>query len=185
MSKKVIVFMAKGFEEMELTISVDILRRADIDVKIAGLANKIGPITGSRGMKMIPDMLVSEVNTDNIDMIVIPGGLEGTQNLAESEAVLSIVRKMNDKKGLIAAICAGPVVLIKAGVMKGRTATSHPAAKDYMQQVTYLEDRVVVDDNIITSRAAGTTFEFAFKLMQHLVGAAPVSEVNKGVLAKL
>lgn len=185
MTKKVVVFMAEGFEEMELTISVDVIRRAGIDVKIAGLNKEIKPVTGSRGMKMIPDISIDEVDTDSIDLIILPGGLEGTRNLGENDKVLSIVKTMAESGKKVAAICAAPAVLNRVGVLVGKTATSHPAAKDYMKHVNYSEERVVVDGNIITSRAAGTAFEFAFRIIKELIGESHVSEVNKGVLAKL
>ena len=185
MTKKVAVFMATGFEEMELTITVDILRRAGVKVDVVTLENDLVPVLGSRGIRMLPEKIISQVKADDYDMIVLPGGLEGTKNLGESAQVIEIVRKAHVAGKLIAAICAAPAVLVKAGIASGRNLTSHPAAKDHMPGVKYSENRVEKDGNLITSRAAGTTFEFAFALMKELVGAEAVEKVNQGVLARL
>lgn len=185
MAASAVVFMATGFEEMELTITVDVLRRAGIDVKIAGLDASPTLVTGSRGLLMMPDISIDAVDCSKFDLVVLPGGIEGTRNLGQSEKVLSIIKTMHKAGKKVAAICAAPAVLVKAGVLAGRNATSHPAAADHMQGVNYLEDRVVIDGNITTSRAAGTTFEFAFSLVEQLAGKAAVEAVNKGVLAKI
>ncbi|MDN5278608.1 MAG: protein deglycase [Clostridiales bacterium] len=185
MSKNVVVFMAPGFEEMELTITVDILRRAGINVKIASLAKNVEPVTGSRGIKMLPDISIDEVDPASTDMIVLPGGIEGTRNLGASESVIDLVKRMNESQKFVAAICAAPAVLVKAGIAVGRKLTSHPAAKDHMAGVNYSENRVVKDGNIITSRAAGTTFEFAYAIIEELLGDQEVEKVNKGVLARI
>lgn len=185
MTPRVVVFMAQGFEEMELTITVDVLRRAGVEAVIAGLVSEIGPITGSRGIKMLPDMTLDGVDPQQFDMAVLPGGIEGTKNLAESEKLLQLLKTMHSAGKKLAAICAAPAVLVKAGLLKDRRATSHPAAASHMQGTCYCEDRVVIDGNITTSRAAGTTFEFAFALVEQLVSHAAVAEVNKGVLAKI
>ncbi|HNW11426.1 MAG TPA: DJ-1/PfpI family protein, partial [Candidatus Rifleibacterium sp.] len=169
MAPRVVVFMAQGFEEMELTITVDILRRAGVEAVIAGLVKDIAPITGSRGIKMLPDMTLDGVDPQQFDMAVLPGGIEGTKNLAASEKVLQLLKKMHTAGKKVAAICAAPAVLVKAGLLKDRRATSHPAAAGHMQGVCYSEDRVVIDGNITTSRAAGTTFEFAFALVEQLL----------------
>jgi 4-methyl-5(b-hydroxyethyl)-thiazole monophosphate biosynthesis len=185
MTASAVVFMAPGFEEMELTITVDIMRRAGIDVKIAGLESSPVAVTGSRGIMMMPDVSIDKVDCQSLDLVVLPGGIDGTRNLGQSEKVLAIVKTMHAAGKKIAAICAAPAVLVKAGVLAGRQATSHPAAADHMQGVKYLEDRLVIDGNITTSRAAGTTFEFAFSLVEQLLGKDAVEAVNKGVLAKI
>lgn len=185
MTRKVAVFMATGFEEMELTITVDILRRAEIDVKTVSLADDLAPVTGSRGIKMLPDQTIAELHLAELDMIVLPGGLEGTRNLGENQQVLNLVKEAHAAGKIVAAICAAPAVLVRAGIAAGRELTSHPAAAAHMQGVKYSEQRVVQDGNIITSRAAGTTFEFAFALMQALLGPEAVEKVNPGVLARL
>lgn len=185
MSANIIVFMATGFEEMELTISVDILRRAGMNVKIATLDGTVAPVRGSRGIMMLPDITIDDVVCENIDMIILPGGVEGTKNLAECKKLADILIKMNESGKKISAICAAPAVIVNAKIATGKTLTCHPAAVEYMKNVNFSEDRVVVDGNITTSRAAGTTFEFAFSLVEQLGGKELVNKVNMGVLAKI
>ena len=185
MAKKVIVFMAEGFEEMELTISIDVLRRAGLEVKACTIYDELIAVRGSRGIKMQPDIKIQDLDVNSCDAIVLPGGLEGTKNLGGSEKVISIVKEAAEQNKIIAAICAAPVILVKAGLGEGKTFTSHPSAREYMDGVNYSEDRVCKDGNFITSRAAGTAFEFAFALLEELCDEKTVQEVNKGVLAKI
>ncbi|MBF0547835.1 MAG: DJ-1/PfpI family protein [Candidatus Riflebacteria bacterium] len=181
----VYVFMAQGFEEMELVITIDILRRAGIDAKAVSITDSTSPIIGSRGIPITPDLKISEMDFSKCDLVALPGGIEGTKRLAESDQVLEAVKKFYSAGKYVAAICAGPTVLVKAGILKGKRATSHPSAQEYMQGCLFQTHRVVVEDRIITSRAAGTTFEFAFKLVEILSGKEKIREVNKGVLAIL
>lgn len=185
MTARTVVFMAPGFEEMELTITVDILRRAGIEAVIAGLDSQLSPVKGSRGIVMLPDITIDQVDCEKIAMVILPGGIEGTTNLGKSEKVLAIIKKMHQAGKKIAAICAAPAVLVRAGITDGRRLTSHPAAAEHMTGVDYSQDRVVIDGSITTSRAAGTTFEFAFALVEQLAGKAAVETVNKGVLARI
>jgi 4-methyl-5(b-hydroxyethyl)-thiazole monophosphate biosynthesis len=185
MTKHALVFMAPGFEEMELTITVDILRRAGIEVNTVALSSEKKPVTGSRKISMLPDLTIDEISQQNCDIAILPGGLEGTRNLGASERVIGFLQKMHGEGKKVAAICAAPAVLVKAGLLKGRRATSHPAAAEHMPGTNYSEERVVIDGNITTSRAAGTTFEFAFSLVEQLIGPEAVEQVNKGVLANL
>ena len=185
MTARAAILMAPGFEEMELTITVDVLRRAGIEVQIATIGPRPDPVKGSRGIVMQPDTTIDHLDCANLDLVILPGGIEGTKNLGDSDKVLAILKKMHQAGKKVAAICAAPAVLVKAGVLAGRRATSHPAAADHMRGVDYLEDRVVIDGNITTSRAAGTTFEFAFALVEQLAGKEAVVVVNKGVLAKI
>jgi 4-methyl-5(b-hydroxyethyl)-thiazole monophosphate biosynthesis len=136
-------------------------------------------------MAMQPDVKIQDVDINSCDAIVLPGGLEGTKNLGASDKVLRIVQEAAEQNKLIGAICAAPIVLVKAGPGSGKTLTSHPAAAQHMVGVNYSEDRVCKDGNIITSRAAGTAFEFAFALLEELCDEKTVREVNKGVLAKI
>jgi len=185
MTKKALVFMAPGFEEMELTITVDILRRAGIEAQTVTLAADKAAVKGSRNISMLPDLCLDEIAVENCDIAILPGGIDGTRNLGANQKVIGFIQKMHAAGKKVAAICAAPAVLAKAGLINGRRATSHPAAAEHMVGVNYCEDRVVIDGNVTTSRAAGTTFEFAFALVEQLLGAEAVKKVNKGVLAQL
>lgn len=181
----VAVLMAQGFEEMELVITVDILRRAGIDVRMTSIEESMEPIVGSRGIRITPDQTLSALKPEGCDLIILPGGLEGTRRLGENEKVLELLRHTHQIGKALAAICAAPAVLVKAGVVSNRRVTCHPGAIEHMIGVKFQTHRVVVDGNITTSRAAGTTFEFAFQLVELLCGKQKVKEVNRGVLALL
>lgn len=183
MKKKVVVFLAEGFEEIESVSVVDILRRAGIEVVSAGLS--ANPIKGSRGILIVADKSLDDVSPDEFDMVVLPGGLPGTANLEKDPRVIKFLEEMENQGKYLAAICAAPRVLRKAGLMKNKKITSHPSLSDQFPESHYLEDRVVVDGRIITSRGPGTALEFAFQLMDVLLGEKAVGEVNLGVLAKL
>ncbi len=182
---KVFVIMAKGFEEMELVITVDILRRAGVEVKTVSLDKTTEPVIGSRKIPIVPDETIDSVKAEDFDMMILPGGAEGTERLGKDERVMAMLKKFNKLDKPIAAICAAPTVVVKAGLGAGKTMTSHPSTEAGMTGAIYRQDRVVVDGKLITSRAAGTTFEFAFKIIEFLVGGEKVKEVNKGVLAHL
>jgi len=183
--KKVLVPLAPGFEEIEAITVIDILRRAGVEVTVAG--TKSGPIEASRKTKHIPDCTLADVHAEDFDMLVLPGGQPGATNLRNDVRLKQIVETVRAKDRYLAAICAAPVVLSAYGVLKDRTATSHPTvcaevaagAKEISNQ------RVVVDGPIITSQAAGTAMEFAFKLVEILCGPDKIVEVNRGVLARL
>ena len=181
--KKVLITLAPGFEEIESITVVDILRRAGARVDVAG--TEPGPLEGSRGVKVVPDMLVSEVESGDYDLVVVPGGQPGVTHLQENERVLAIIREMKRDDKKIAAICAAPLVLQSAGVLGKDISTSHPSVREKLNEVQYSEDRVVVDGNLITSRSPGTAMEFAMKLVEVLFGPDRVKVVNDGVIAKL
>ncbi len=179
----VFVFMASGFEEMELVITVDILRRAGVQVSTVSLSPDRAPVIGSRGIPMTPDTTIGEVRPEMCDMVVLPGGLEGTRNLGNDNRVIEFVKAVQVAGRWVAAICAAPTVLLKAGAREGTRMTSHPSVEGQMAGAVYRKERVVEDGKTITSRAAGTTFEFALRLAEKLAGPEKALEVNRGVLA--
>lgn len=181
--KKVLVIMAPGFEEIETVTVVDILRRAGGRVTVAGIVP--GVIEGSRGMSMVPDASLDAINPDGFDLVVLPGGQPGTDNLGKDPRVLEILKNMDKAGKQIAAICAAPKVLHAAGLLQNKRITSHPSIREQFPESRYCEDRVVVDGNIITSRSPGTAMEFAMKLVDILFGRERLQVVNNGVMALL
>lgn len=181
--KKVLIPLAPGFEEVEALACVDILRRAGAEVTLAGTVD--GLITGRNQIKVAPDALLENVKDAQFDMIVLPGGAQGTENLKKDERIKKIINEHFAGGRLTTAICAAPTVLAKAGVTKGRKITSHPSVRAELKEAIISEDRVVKDGNIITSQGPGTALEFAFALVEALFGKGKAAEVNKGVLARL
>ena len=181
--KRILIPLAPGFEEIEALAVVDILRRAGAEVLLAGTVD--GPIQGRNKIKILADTSLDSVKEQDFDMIVLPGGAVGTENLKKDPRIKDIVERLYKKGRLITAICAAPTVLSAIGITAGKTVTSHPTVRTKLQREKLSEERVVVDGNIITSQGPGTAIEFAFKLVEILFGKDKIVEVNKGVLARI
>ncbi|XP_078094941.1 Parkinson disease protein 7 homolog [Mustelus asterias] len=179
--KRALVILAKGAEEMETVIPTDLLRRAGVTVTVAGLTCK-EPIACSRDVVICPDSSLEDAAKQGpYDVIVLPGGNLGAQNLAESPAVKEILKAQDCRNGLIAAICAGPTALLAHGIGYGKKVTTHPLAKDKMMNgdhYTYSEARVQIDGNILTSRGPGTSFEFGLAIIEQLLGKEEAEKVK-------
>jgi len=176
----VLIPVADGSEEMEVVIVADTLRRAQWHVVLAGLA--AGAVTASRGVRLVPDVAWADVTPEAFDMLVIPGGWDGVTALAKNERLLATVRAFMANGKWVAAICAGPLVLQAAGVLKGRRATCHPGVAGKLTQTPRLNDRVVVDGRLITSQAPGTAFEFALALIRAVEGDRKADELAKAMV---
>jgi 4-methyl-5(b-hydroxyethyl)-thiazole monophosphate biosynthesis len=177
----VLVPLAQGFEEIEAITVIDILRRAGVNVTVAGL--RPGPVEGRSRIQVLADVSLNDVKSADFDMLVLPGGLPGATHLKEDPRVQGIIRDLAARGKFTAAICAAPTVLSAMGMLKGRRATSHPSVQKDLGETNYLEDRVVVDGSIITSRSPGTAMEFALKLVEILCGKEKREEVGRSVLA--
>jgi len=187
---KVVVPLAEGFEEIEFVTVVDILRRAEVEVVTASLGERRGPgreieaVGGSHGIGVVPDASIDEIDPNEFDAVVLPGGFPGFVNLGEDERVLDLVRKMDRAGKYVAAICGAPSVLIKAGVVQGRHATIHPAGRKDLRDDQYVDDRVAVSGKLITSKAAGTAMEFALRLVGEFVGEERMRKLAEEILAE-
>ncbi len=178
---KVIILIAEGFEEIETATVYDVLKRAGVDVITAGL--NAGTVTGSRGLKIVVDEKIGKRNVSDIDGLVVPGGYPGYVNLANSPEALKLIKEMADKGKHLASICAGPVVLEKAGVITGRTVTCFPGMEDELQTAIFSPERVVQDGNIITSRGPGTALDFALKLAEAWVSPDVARKLREEMVA--
>lgn len=176
---KALVLMAEGFEEIELTSIVDILRRGGVTVTIAGL--KDGLITGSKGMKMQPDVTLDGIK-EMYDMIILPGGSPGYVNLGSDRRVIELVNRYNADGKIVAAICAAPSVLVKAGILAGKNATIFRGMENELKNAVYVDKPVVEDGNILTSQGPGTAMEFAIALLKRLAGEKKAREVQEKLL---
>ncbi|MBQ3292104.1 MAG: DJ-1/PfpI family protein [Mogibacterium sp.] len=167
----VVVFMADGMEMCECLITVDILRRARIDVTTASAMGR-NEVTSSHKVRIIADELAENIDYDKADMIILPGGRVGTENLAASETVMEQIRAFtgSDKKKWVAAICAAPSILAKIGLLEGNRATCHPDFEDKMGGAILRGESVVVNGDLIMGRALGATFDFAFAIVRILAG---------------
>ncbi|MBP7829341.1 MAG: DJ-1/PfpI family protein [Kiritimatiellae bacterium] len=176
---KVLIPLAEGCEEMEAVILIDILRRAGWEVTAAGM--EPGPVRCSRGVVLVPDAAWDEIRSETFDLLVIPGGGPGTQRLARDERVLAAAKAFHAAGKRIAAVCAGPLVLQQAGLLDGRQATCHPDVAPRLTRARHVNQPVVVDGVITTSRAAGTCFALALELIRQVDGESKVAAVRTGL----
>jgi 4-methyl-5(b-hydroxyethyl)-thiazole monophosphate biosynthesis len=175
---RALVPIADGFEEIEAVTIIDILRRGGIDVTVAAVGD-MRP-TGSHGIGIECDAPMEACAEERMDAIVLPGG-PGTRHLRDSAGVRALLIEHARRGALVAAICAAPTVLEAAGLLKGKRATSHPDQKPEMKSCRYEETAVVEDENIITSRGAGTSIEFAAAVVRRLSG----EDAARDILARI
>jgi len=177
---RVAVILADGFEEVEAMAIVDVLRRAGIDTVLAGLHD--GPIASARKVKVIPDTVIDSVKADDFDMIVLPGGQPGSDNLNADSRVKALVQSFAGKGKLTGAICAAPIVLASAGVLQGKHVTAYPSYKERLGGAVYEEKSVVVDGNILTSRGAGTALLFGLAIVERLINTEKARKIKDAML---
>lgn len=182
---KALVFLASGFEEIETVTVVDVLRRAGVDVTVAGLKPNV--TEGKHGMRIVPDKSIDDVKVEDFDAIIVPGGNPGYKNLRKNQRVINIIKKAFGSNKLVAAICAGPTVLSDAGILKGKACTIYPGMDEELEAGggNPKQDIVVVDGNIITSRGPATALPFALKLAEKLAGKQVAEAVSKKTLANV
>ena len=183
MSKKVLVPLAEGFEEVEAVTITDILRRANIEVITASLTDNL-EVKGSHNIILKADTALDKVINEDFDAISLAGGMGGMNNLKNDKRIINKIQKMNADKRLVSAICASPIVLGEASVIKGRF-TCYPSCESMVKGGgEYVEkDLVVINDNVITSKGPATTVFFALELVKYLNGSN--EEVAKGLLVPL
>ncbi len=182
----VLVPLAAGCEEMEAVIVIDVLRRAGASVVVVGLED--GSVEASRGVRIVPDRRLDDVDAAAFDALVLPGGGPGTARLRQDARILRSVREFAAADKWIAAVCAAPTVLLAAGVLAGKRATAHPSVHAELARggvQVEAAQRVVVDGKLLTSQGPGTCFEFAYALVERLFSTAKVAELNASILARI
>jgi len=178
---RVLMPLAEGFEEIEALAIVDVLRRAEIEVVVAGL--QPGPVTSVRKITVLPDTTIDTVSSDGFDMIILPGGQPGTDNLNNDPRIHRLLADFNSAGKLIAAICAAPIILGAAGLLSGRRATSYPTYSNRLGGALYdARTEVVTDGNIITSQGPGTAISFALAIVSRLAGESTAEEIAKAMV---
>ena len=178
-----VVVLADGFEEIEAVTQIDVLRRAGVEVTVAGLSEGIA--TGAHGLGVATDMLLDAVDFEP-DLVVLPGGMPGSQRLGESKPLLDLLERQHGAGRMIGAICAAPAFApVAAGILDGKRATCYPSFESrFSGATTAVEDRVVVDGNVVTSRGPGTALEFALALVDELVGRDAGDELRTAMLVE-
>ena len=182
---KALVFLASGFEEIETVTIVDVLRRAGIEVTVASLIPNV--VKGAHAMKIVPDKNIDDVNVDDFDAIVVPGGNPGYKNLRNDPRVIIFLKKAFDSNKIVSAICAASAVLSDADILKGKNCTIYPGMEKELENGggKPKQDIVVVDGNIITSRGPATALPFALKLAEILAGKEVAEAVSKKTMANI
>ena len=165
---KVAVLLAEGFEEIEALTVVDVLRRAGISCDMLAFNEQV---TGSHAIQVRADC-VFDGNLSEYDLVVLPGGMPGSANLRDHQLLINALQDFEREGKQLAAICAAPIVLNRAGLLKGKQFTCYDGIQEQIADGTYRKDTVVVDGQLTTSRGPATALAFAYKLVEHLGGNA-------------
>jgi len=179
--KTVFVLLAEGFEEIEAITVVDVLRRAGIDTVIVATGNEL-TVSGGHGVAVRANRLFAETDFSRGSMVVLPGGGEGTRNLAAHAGVAGVLREYSAAGRYIAAICAAPSVPGEMGLLAGKKAACYPGFEENLTGADVMDCPVVVDGNVVTSRGPATAMAFALKLVELLAGEETARDVAEGML---
>lgn len=175
------IFMADGCEEIEGLAVVDIVRRAKMDITMISINGK-KEVTGAHNVVFLADALASEVDFEEFDAIVLPGGGPGTRNLAADATVNQVIKKFAAEGKLVCAICAAPSVLGAAGILQGKKATCYPGFEDKLTGALVSEEAVVTDGNIITGRGMGAAIPFGLEIVRYLQGEEAAETIRSGIV---
>jgi len=177
---KVALLISDGFEEIEAVTLIDVLRRADIDVVVAGLDGET--VVGGHGIRMQVDTNIDQIRVDEFDGVVLPGGAPNAEALRDDDRAQQVLKAAAASDKFLCALCAAPIALERAGVLEGKRATSYPGFE--LPTAEYVSDRVVEDGKVITSRGPGTAMEFALTLVRRFVGHVKATELRQRMLVK-
>jgi 4-methyl-5(b-hydroxyethyl)-thiazole monophosphate biosynthesis len=181
LDRAVIVPIADGSEELEAVCIIDVLRRAGAQVTVASVSGL--QIVGSRGVKLMADRLVAECVNDAYDLVVLPGGMPGSEHLRDSKAVIHLLKQQAEEEKLYGALCAAPaIVLHHHGLIDGRRVACHPEFRHLITNAEVISGAVAVDGNVITGRGAGVAVEFSLTLVEYLFDREKASEVAEGMV---
>jgi protein deglycase len=179
--KKILIHLANGFEEIEAITPVDVLRRAGCEVVTISVSGK-REVIGAHGITVLADKLFAESDYDHADMILLPGGQPGSDNLNRHEGLKKQIIAFHMQGKLVAAICAAPLVLGSTGILKGKKATCYPGVESRLTGATFTGNAVEVDGNIITGRGPGLAMVFSLALVEKLVGKSKVEELKTAMI---
>lgn len=179
--KKVFIFLADGFEEIEAIAPIDVLRRAELDVVTVSISDS-KTVEGAHGIKMQADQLFTQTEFGDNDYYILPGGLDGMLNLSAHKGVNELLKKQHAEGKKLAAICASPSVLGKLGILEGKEAICYPGFEENLTGATISKLSVVEDGNVITGKGPGVAIEFALKIVETLKGKEVADEVAAGMM---
>lgn len=177
------IFLADGFEETEAITPTDMLRRCGKEVYTVGVTGKT--VTGAHGIPVVCDREISGISAEGTEMIILPGGMPGTRNLAACEKLKAIISYCNDNGILIGAICAAPSILGSMGLLSGRKAVCYPGFEETLSGAEVLHVNSVRDGNIITSRGAGTALDFSYELISALIDEKTAQKLAGNIVWKM
>ena len=177
---KVYAFLADGLEEVECLAVVDVLRRSGVEVTLVSVTGD-RKVTGSHGIELGTDALFDDVDPDVADVLFLPGGMPGTNNLKAHKGLRAAVECANNQGRRIAAICAAPSILGSMGLLKGRTATCYPGFEDQLTGVSYTSQGVVTDGNITTGRGLGFALDMGLELIRLLQGPQQAQKIAAAI----
>ena len=179
--KTIFVFLADGFEEIEALTPVDILRRAGLSVKTVSVMGE-QVVAGAHGVPVLADVMFDEVNAEDAEMILLPGGLPGATNLDAHQGLSRMILDFAKEEKPLAAICAAPLVFGNRGLLEGKKATCYPGFETYLKGAQYTAALVEKDGNFITGKGPGAAMEFAFAIVEKYCGMDKVNELKQGMM---
>lgn len=178
----VYMFLANGFEETEAICPLDLLRRAGADVRTVAVGTETLAVTGSHGITVMADVSAENLKLNDIEMVILPGGMPGSDNLFASETVKSALAEAKKSSAYIAAICAAPYILGRLGYLDGHRAVSYPGYEKELNGAVFTDAPVVTDGTIITARAAGSALPFGLALVAALFGQERADAIADAVI---
>ncbi len=184
MNKHTAIFLAEGFEEIEALTVVDLLRRKNITIDMVS-AYGTKTVTGSHGITVEADCALADLKPDEIDMIILPGGMPGTKNLEACEPLQQLIRSFDEQQKAISAICAAPGILGRMGLLKGRKACSYPTAEDQLFGANVSREEVTKDGHILTSRGMGTAIPFGLAIVAEILGQEEADQLAKAIVFRV
>lgn len=180
--KPLFLFLAPGFEEVEVIATIDVLRRAQINVISVSITGDLH-VTGAHGIALQADSLYPEIDTNEAEMLILPGGMPGTKNLNMHEGLKNALKKFAAEGKPLAAICAAPMILGQLGLFEGGIeATCYPGNEIYLKGARLSKLPVVESKNFITANGPGNAIKFALKIVSHFLGAEKANEIAKGMM---
>jgi 4-methyl-5(b-hydroxyethyl)-thiazole monophosphate biosynthesis len=183
MKRRVLCLMTHGIEEIETVTPINLLRRAEVEVVGAALSDIV--VTGRSGIRIDADARLADVDPSTFDLLLIPGG-PGVAAMRADGRPADLAREFAARGKSVAAICAAPLVLMDAGLLRGRRFTAHASARQELEanaSGVFVNDRVVIDQNIITSRGAGTAVDFGLTIIRYLVDEVHAARIAKDIMA--